>query len=196
MEPPLIGLRTAASALAGLFSLRQPRLAAHLTSEGVGAEHLCLSWMQTLFSNCTPLPRATLCRIWECWLLDGSPKVFFRVALALFAQAETALLGEPVEVISEVLRNFPAPLDAGLAVRELIPRAWATKITNSKLWPALAAAEASVRASSPPPGSPGSSGSGGGLVLTPQSRQSEPELVMDLRPHPGSYSPEVEEELL
>lgn len=178
LEPPLLGLRAAALALAGMLEQRQPRLADHLRSEGVGVEHLCLPWLQTCFAMLSALPRPTLCRIWECWLLDGSPKVFFRVALSLFAQAEEALLGQPVEDIAETLRTFPAPLDAGLAAGELVARAWATKVTRSRLRPTLATAEAAIiSATSHRPASSGE-------TFTPPRRGSglEPELVLDSGP--------------
>jgi len=145
MEPPLVGLRAAVGALGVLLRERLPRLVEHLESEGAAVELLSLSWFQTLFTGLTPLPRAALCRIWECWLFDGSPKVFFRVALALFAHAEETLLGEPLEEVANTLKNFQPPLRLGLNAAELMTKAWAIKVTDSALRCVLASAEASVR---------------------------------------------------
>jgi len=178
LEPPLFGLRAAAAAVAGLLQERQPRLVEHLRSEGAGMELLCLAWLQTLFSNCSPLPRASLCRIWECWLNDGTPKIFFQTALALFQQAEPALLHEPLEVISEVLRTFPPPLDAALAPEELIARAAGTKVSASCVRSAIAKAEVALRtaatttAPSSAPAAP--------LQQQQQRKPQEPELLLDL----------------
>jgi len=137
LEPPLIGLRSAAGALGAFFRVRCPELSAHLSREGAGIDLLSLSWLQTFFTGLSPLPRSTLCRIWECWLLDGSPKILLRVALALLARAEGTLLGVPIEQVSETLKTFPPPLDANLECAQLIPDAWGMKITNKKLRLAL-----------------------------------------------------------
>merc|ERR1719433_551267 len=90
------------------------------------------------------MPRMTLCRIWECWLLDGSPKVFFRTALVLLSQAEELLLTSPPERMAEVLATYPPPLDDDLVPSRLVPRAWAMKVTRRTLRPALEAARAAT----------------------------------------------------
>lgn len=177
LEPPLTGLRAAVSALTDIISCRLPRLSAHLAAQGVDVQHVSMPWMQTLFIEFAPLPRATLYRMWECWLLDGSPKVFFRIAIAVFAQAEPALLGAPAERMAETLRTFPAPLDSRLAQRSFIPYAWATKVTNSALRPALVAAEANLREGIACTG--GSSETGPMQTGAPQKALEEVELVVD-----------------
>eukprot|EP00930_Biecheleria_cincta_P029171 TRINITY_DN20301_c0_g1_i2.p1 TRINITY_DN20301_c0_g1~~TRINITY_DN20301_c0_g1_i2.p1 ORF type:complete len:788 (+),score=139.65 TRINITY_DN20301_c0_g1_i2:136-2499(+) len=140
LEPPLAGLRAAGGALAVLLDMHCPRLAAHLATEGASVDLLSLSWLQMLFTGLVPLPRAALCRIWECWLLDGSPKVFFRISLALLSRAEGTLLEMPIESVSEMLQTFPPPLDDQLDTDRLIAAAWATKVTNSVLKRAKSAA--------------------------------------------------------
>jgi hypothetical protein len=141
LEPPLKGLRVAAAGLASLFRQRCPQFAARLTSEGVRPELLCLSWLQTLFTGLTPLPRASLCRVWDCWLLDGTPKVFIRVALSLLVRVEGAVGEAPVESVVQVLKSFPEPLDTCLGHKRLIVDAWLTKITNKVLRRTLDEAE-------------------------------------------------------
>merc|ERR1712242_476358 len=116
-------------------------LASHLAKTGAEVEALVLPWLLTLFAGFQPMPRMTLCRVWECWLLDGSPKVFFRIVLALLARAEETLLNTPPEQMSEVLRTFPAPLDDALVPSRLVPRAWAVKVTRKQLRHALEVAK-------------------------------------------------------
>lgn len=157
MEPPLSGLREATSALGLLLEERRPQLVSHLRSEGAGVELLGLAWLQTLFAGFTPLPRGALCRIWDCWLLDATPKVFFRVALQLLGEAEPFLQGQPLERVSEVLRTYPPPLDAALHSERLLAEAWTVKVTNTVLRRALktAALEGETR---PPDGQESGSG--------------------------------------
>jgi hypothetical protein len=147
-EPPLIGLRAAVAALSTLLHERLPELAAHFVAEGVAPELVAVPWLQTLFSGLSPMPRATTCRLWECWLLDGTPKIFFRTALALFKNAEGVLLSEPIEQAVEMLRIHPAPLDQGLHASQILPSAWAYHITNRQLRSVLSSAKASLREAS------------------------------------------------
>lgn len=145
LEPHLLGLRAAVNVLGMLVRERLPRLAVHLESEGAPVELLTLSWLQTLLTGLTPLTRATLCRVWECWLLDGSPKVFFRVALALLTHVERFLLDESLEQVAELLQTFPPPLDAIIDPFTLMHSAWSIKVTSSSLRRSLAAAECSIK---------------------------------------------------
>merc|ERR1712224_259391 len=75
----------------------------------------------------------TLCRIWECWLLDGTPKVFFRTALALFKYAEDELMSCSIEEGAEILKNFPPPWDQVLQFARAVPTAWTFHVTNKRL---------------------------------------------------------------
>lgn len=136
-EPPLAGLCASVAVLGGLLRSNIPALAEHLSSEGANVELLSLSWLQTLFCGLAPLPRKTLCRVWECWLLEGSPEVFIRLAFALFFQAKDALLGASLSEISETLRTFPVPLNQGLHQHRLIPEMLALKLNSSDLQNAL-----------------------------------------------------------
>jgi hypothetical protein len=145
MERPLTGLRASVRALGDILRKRQPHLAAHLAAEGADLGLLALPWFQTLLTSLTPLPRATLCRIWECWLWDGTLKIFFRTSLTLFAHAERALMGRSLEFVSDALRHFPPPLDQDLDVLSLIGGACTTMVTNKSLKPIILAAEAVVK---------------------------------------------------
>ncbi|CAK0806033.1 unnamed protein product [Prorocentrum cordatum] len=123
----------AVAALARLARSRLPRLAAHLGAELERLCGGCLPWLRTLFVGCAPLPRAALSRLWECWLLDGSPKVFFRAALAVLARAEGALLAEHPSRATELLQQCVPPMDPSLVRSRLVPAAWAMKVTSKVL---------------------------------------------------------------
>merc|ERR1712113_1035242 len=144
LEPPLKGLRVATGALGVLVQERKPQLASHLAREGAGIELLSLSWFQTLFTCLAPLPRHSLCRIWECWLLDGTPKVFFRLALALLAQTERTLMKLPLEQLAETLQKFPPPHDGVLEADKIISVSWSTKVTNKVMRRVLATSKATI----------------------------------------------------
>ena len=66
-----------------------PTLAAHLDEINFDLTMLTTSWFMCLFVNV--LPPATVMRIWDVLLTRG-PKILFKVAVTMFACAESWLL--------------------------------------------------------------------------------------------------------
>ena len=130
-EPPLLGLRAATSAFWTLLENDLPLLSEHLASECVGCELLVLPWLQTLFCGVRWMPRAVLSRIWEAWLLDGTPKVLFRVALMLFQQSADSLSNSSLEDISRQLKQCARHHGGNPAT--FLTLAWRTKVTSRVL---------------------------------------------------------------
>eukprot|EP00928_Gymnodinium_smaydae_P028080 TRINITY_DN21514_c0_g4_i1.p1 TRINITY_DN21514_c0_g4~~TRINITY_DN21514_c0_g4_i1.p1 ORF type:complete len:926 (+),score=154.25 TRINITY_DN21514_c0_g4_i1:28-2778(+) len=150
MDPSLVGLRTSAHTFASLLRDRVPRVETQVRNDGADPGLLALPWFQTLFAGLSSMPRSTLCRIWECWLFEGTLKTFHRVSLALVMDTEKYLVGQPLEYVSDALRNFPKPLDQSLDMLYLISGACATKITNKQLGALLKTSEDAVRQGSCP----------------------------------------------
>merc|ERR1712224_342303 len=83
------------------------KLFRHLFAEGVAPELVFCNWIQSLFCDCPlfvrsfrsgqgqqklPLPLADLyLRLWECVLLERSPKMLIRFAAAVFAELQDPL---------------------------------------------------------------------------------------------------------
>ena len=133
-EPPLLGLRAATFAFWKLLESDLPLLAKHLATECVGCELLVLPWLQTLFCGVRWMPRAVLSRIWEAWLLDGTPKALFRTALMLFQQSADSLSHSSLEDISFQLKQCPPHLSS-LSRKPscFMELAWHTKVTSRVL---------------------------------------------------------------
>ena len=135
-EPPLLGLRAATVAFWKLLQSDLPLLSQHLASECVGCELLVLPWLQTLFCGVRWMPRDLLSRIWEAWLLDGTPKALFRAALMLFQQSADSLGRSCLEDISRHLKECPPCLTCNPAA--FLELAWHTKVTSRELKSLLA----------------------------------------------------------
>eukprot|EP00929_Paragymnodinium_shiwhaense_P039337 TRINITY_DN20678_c0_g1_i2.p1 TRINITY_DN20678_c0_g1~~TRINITY_DN20678_c0_g1_i2.p1 ORF type:complete len:966 (+),score=234.75 TRINITY_DN20678_c0_g1_i2:73-2970(+) len=193
LEPPLKGLRDATAVLATLLQERQPELARHLASEGTGAELLALPWLQTFFVAFLALPRESLCHLWDCWLLDGSPKVLIRAALFVFQRAQEAMLGAAAsleEVVSLLKYSPPSTtLREALQVGRFVPEAWLhCKVTRKRLRLALEVAAVQrtadkVQAPAEPPPS------------EPMQLEDDDELVEATEHHPASSEAILDEEL-
>jgi len=96
-------------------------------------------WFWSFFSDGVPLSRETLCRMWDCWLLDGNPKVFFRTALWLIQRASTLIMDAPsVDAANELLQVYPESLKtADMQPHEILASIWSVKVKNSQLRKAL-----------------------------------------------------------
>lgn len=80
---------------------------------------------------CVELPSATVCHIWDIWLVERSFKIFFRVGTAILFLSQPTLLNHDLEGMMTYLNTFP---DATLLRRDiLIPCALQIKITNRML---------------------------------------------------------------
>ena len=141
-EPPLLGLRAATFAFWKLLQNDLPLVAQNLASECVGCELLVLPWFQTLFCGVRWMPRDVLSRIWEAWLLDGTPKVLFRTALMLFQQSADSLSQSCLEDISQQLKQCPPGLSCNPAT--FLELAWRTKVTSRVLSSLVAEANESL----------------------------------------------------
>ena len=75
-----------------LLRSRNPALAAHLDECGVLTEMYLFGWLQTVFLKCLPLSAAS--RVWDLFLLEGTPALY-RVAAALLDLLAPTVLGRP-----------------------------------------------------------------------------------------------------
>lgn len=129
----------AEGALGLLLLERQPALARHLAAEDGAAELQAMPGLRALFTGPSPLPRAVLCRAWDCWLLDGNAKIFFRTALSLLERASSRLLREAPGAAVTSLRYLPACFGEpgfggqGAPASELFSQVWDIKVTHSSL---------------------------------------------------------------
>jgi hypothetical protein len=77
------------------------------------------------------MPSATVCHMWDIWLVERSFKIFFRVGTAILFLSQPTLLNHDLEGMMTYLNTFP---DATLLRRDiLIPCALQIKITNRML---------------------------------------------------------------
>jgi uncharacterized membrane protein YgcG len=118
-----------------LLAARNRRLAEHLAACGLLSEMFLFGWLQTVFLKALPLPSAS--RVWDGFLLDGTP-FLYRVAAALLDLLAPRLLrfgvgGAPEETI-QLLTQPPA-------MRRHWERAWAEVTPADVLLPAAEAVE-------------------------------------------------------
>ena len=101
---------------------RTPALARHLHACGVMTEMYLFGWLQTVFIKALPFDAAS--RIWDCFLLEGTPYLY-RVACAL------------IDLLSPViLRGGGAPPDETI---QLLTQPPAMRSTWLPVWSAIAA---------------------------------------------------------
>jgi hypothetical protein len=90
-----------------------------------------LGWFQTLFLYLPSMPSATVCHMWDIWLVERSFKIFFRVGTAILFLSQPTLLNHELEGIMTYLNTIP---DATLLRPDiLIPCALNIKVTNRML---------------------------------------------------------------
>ena len=100
-----------------LLETRLPALSAHLTSAGVQCEMYVFGWFQTVFLKALPL--STAVRVWDAFLLEGTPALF-RAALALMGIFEPLILR--ADFFS--FENTVQLLTAGTGARGPAGRVW------------------------------------------------------------------------
>ena len=77
------------------------------------------------------MPSATVCRMWDIWLVERSFKIFFRVGTAILFLSQPILLNHELEGMMTYLNTIP---DATLLRPDiLIPCALNIKVTNRLL---------------------------------------------------------------
>mmetsp|Transcript_19151 Transcript_19151/g.19401 ORF Transcript_19151/g.19401 Transcript_19151/m.19401 type:complete len:127 (-) Transcript_19151:426-806(-) len=85
----------------------------------------------SLFNLTASMPSATVCHIWDIWLVERSFKIFFRVGTAILFLSQPILLNHELEGMMTYLNTFP---DATLLNPDiLIECALQIKVTNRML---------------------------------------------------------------
>eukprot|EP00956_Cyclotella_meneghiniana_P041395 scaffold225392_cov45-Cyclotella_meneghiniana.AAC.1 len=129
--PELRCLKTCCRVFESLIKQKLPVLADHFEHHDLNVGLFALGWFQTLFLYLPSMPSATVCHMWDIWLVERSFKIFFRVGTAILFLSQPTLLNHDLEGMMTYLNTFP---DATLLRRDiLIPCALQIKITNSML---------------------------------------------------------------
>lgn len=129
--PELRCLKTCCRVFEILIKQKLPVLADHFQHYDLNVGLFALGWFQTLFLYLPSMPSATVCHIWDIWLVERSFKIFFRVGTAILFLSQPTLLNNDLEGMMTYLNTFP---DATLLRRDiLIPCALQIKITNRML---------------------------------------------------------------
>lgn len=129
--PELRCLKTCCRVFEILIKQKLPVLADHFQHYDLNVGLFALGWFQTLFLYLPSMPSATVCHIWDIWLVERSFKIFFRIGTAILFLSQPTLLNNDLEGMMTYLNTFP---DATLLRRDiLIPCALQIKITNRML---------------------------------------------------------------
>lgn len=129
--PELRCLKTCCRVFESVIKQKLPVLADHFQHYELNVGLFALGWFQTLFLYLPSMPSATVCHIWDIWLVERSFKIFFRVGTAILFLSQPTLLNHDLEGMMTYLNTFP---DATLLRRDiLIPCALQIKITNRML---------------------------------------------------------------
>jgi len=129
--PELRCLKTFCRVFESLIKQKLPVLADHFQHHDLNVGLFALGWFQTLFLYLPSMPSATVCHIWDIWLVERSFKIFFRIGTAILFLSQPTLLNHDLEGMMTYLNTFP---DATLLRRDiLIPCALQIKITNRML---------------------------------------------------------------
>jgi hypothetical protein len=129
--PELRCLKTCCRVFEKLIQIKLPVLADHFEHHELNVGLFALGWFQTLFLYLPSMPTATVCHMWDIWLVERSFKIFFRVATAILFLSQPILLNHELEGMMSYLNTFP---DATLLSPDiLIACALQIKVTNSML---------------------------------------------------------------
>ena len=129
--PELRCLKTCCRVFEKIIQLKLPVLADHFDHHELNVGLFALGWFQTLFLYLPSMPSATVCHIWDIWLVERSFKIFFRVGTAILFLSQPILLNHDLEGMMTYLNTFP---DATLLNPDiLIACALQIKITNVML---------------------------------------------------------------
>ena len=129
--PQLRCLKRCCRIFENLIKLKLPVLADHFEHHELNVGLFALGWFQTLFLYLPSMPCATVCHIWDIWLVERSFKIFYRVGTAILFLSQPILLNHDLEGMMTYLNTFP---DATLLKPDiLIACALRTKVTNKML---------------------------------------------------------------
>jgi Rab-GTPase-TBC domain len=129
--PELRCLKTCCRVFERLIQIKLPVLADHFEHHELNVGLFALGWFQTLFLYLPSMPSATVCHIWDIWLVERSFKIFFRVGTAILFLSQPTLLNHELEGMMTYLNTIP---DATLLRPDiLIPCALNIKVTNRML---------------------------------------------------------------
>jgi len=114
-----------------LIKLKLPVLADHFDHYDLNVGLFALGWFQTLFLYLPSMPSATVCHMWDIWLVERSFKIFYRVGTAILYLSQPILLNHELEGMMTYLNTFP---DVTLLRPDiLIACALQIKVTNRML---------------------------------------------------------------
>ena len=129
--PELRCLKTCCRVFEKIIQLKLPVLADHFEHHELNVGLFALGWFQTLFLYLPSMPSATVCHMWDIWLVERSFKIFFRVGTAILFLSQPILLNHELEGMMGYLNTFP---DATLLSPDiLIACSLQIKITNRLL---------------------------------------------------------------
>jgi len=129
--PELRCLKTCCRVFEKLIKIKLPVLADHFEHHELNVGLFALGWFQTLFLYLPSMPSATVCHMWDIWLVERSFKIFFRVGTAILFLSQPILLNHELEGMMDYLNTFP---DATLLSPDiLIACALQIKVTNKML---------------------------------------------------------------
>jgi hypothetical protein len=129
--PELRCLKTCCRVFERLIQIKLPVLADHFEHHDLNVGLFALGWFQTLFLYLPSMPSATVCHMWDIWLVERSLKIFFRVGTAILFLSQPILLNHELEGMMTYLNTIP---DATLLRPDiLIPCALNIKVTNQML---------------------------------------------------------------
>lgn len=129
--PELRCLKTFCRVFERLIQIKLPVLADHFEHHDLNVGLFALGWFQTLFLYLPSMPSATVCHMWDIWLVERSFKIFFRVGTAILFLSQPILLNHELEGMMTYLNTIP---DATLLRPDiLIPCALNIKVTNRML---------------------------------------------------------------
>lgn len=129
--PELRCLKICCRVFEKLVQIKLPVLAEHFEYHELNVGLFALGWFQTLFLYLPSMPSATVCHIWDIWLVERSFKIFFRIGTAILFLSQPILLNHELEGMMCYLNTFP---DATLLSPDiLIACALQIKVTNKML---------------------------------------------------------------
>ena len=129
--PELRCLKTCCKVFERLIEIKLPTLADHFDHHGLNVGIFALGWFQTLFLYLPSMPTATVCHMWDIWLVERSFKIFFRVGTAILFLSQPILLNHELEGMMTYLNTMP---DATLLNPDiLLACANQIKVTNRML---------------------------------------------------------------
>ena len=139
--PGMVGCRRALYVYSALLAKHAPGVHRHLAKEGIDPNMFATHWFVTIF--CAQFPYALVTRVWDMFLAEGWKPVY-RVAVALLAANDKALLALDFEGLMTWLRLLPDTVD----VAKTLKVAAKLKLTTD----AVAALEANFDAEDKGPG--------------------------------------------